>query len=589
MKNNIAYSYIRFSTKKQTHGSSLERQLSQTREYAKNNDLRLDESLSFQDLGVSSYRGTNAKEGQLANLLKAVESGKIPSGSTIIIESIDRLSRNTVSEAMSLLLNIINSNIRIVTLINNAVIDKTGIDNAPDKLMFSLIEMIRANNESRHKSERKKASVDLKLKLARRNKTPISAKCPAWLELDKTHNKFVLINNRVALIKRIFEDYLNGNGVYTIVKNLNEGEIKVWGRGKAWHLSYVKKILNNRAVIGEYQPFLIEDGKRVVNGDPIENYFPAIIDMDTFNAVQLRLKNNVIKGGKTGKVSNLFTGLARCGYCGQNMVYQNKGNGLQYLICSASQYSKDCERISFNYSDFEKSFLEYCNEIDVSDILSDENNFKSELNNLYKENASAKQEQIEADKKLKKAFEELVLLNNESLKDRLRDQVSSYDDDYNNATDKVNDSSAKIKELEDKISNVENKLKSVKTIYSGLNKLTGNERIEKRRQLRTSIQRLIEKIDVFAGGRKSDNKKIKAELLNAGYSAEQVQEYIKDYNGFPNKERAYFIIQYQNGRRKLIQNRYDKNGTILRYDDNFDINSTEPFSINRISDLSDIG
>jgi hypothetical protein len=57
------YSYIRFSSKKQMAGGSLERQTERAEKYVASHpelELQFDNTLSFQDLGVSGYRGANA-------------------------------------------------------------------------------------------------------------------------------------------------------------------------------------------------------------------------------------------------------------------------------------------------------------------------------------------------------------------------------------------------------------------------------------------------------------------------------------------------------------------------------------------------
>ena len=76
---NVAFSYLRFSTPEQSAGDSHRRQMAMAEKYAADHHLRLDSSLSFRDLGVSVYRGKNAKEGALRSFLDAVELRWTPS------------------------------------------------------------------------------------------------------------------------------------------------------------------------------------------------------------------------------------------------------------------------------------------------------------------------------------------------------------------------------------------------------------------------------------------------------------------------------------------------------------------------------
>ena len=87
-----AYSYIRFSTPEQRKGNSLERQLDRTRNYCAQNGLTLDESLKADD-GYFAFRGTNIKKGSLGQFLAMVKRGEVPTGTALVIENLDRLSR----------------------------------------------------------------------------------------------------------------------------------------------------------------------------------------------------------------------------------------------------------------------------------------------------------------------------------------------------------------------------------------------------------------------------------------------------------------------------------------------------------------
>lgn len=58
-----AYSYIRMSSQQQMKGDSFRRQLELSRQYAAENNLVLDESLT--DIGISAWTGANVQDGAL--------------------------------------------------------------------------------------------------------------------------------------------------------------------------------------------------------------------------------------------------------------------------------------------------------------------------------------------------------------------------------------------------------------------------------------------------------------------------------------------------------------------------------------------
>lgn len=95
----FACSYIGFSSKRQKTGNSLRRQTELSRNYAAKNGLILDDALSFRDLGVSAYTKANVEKGVPGKFLDAVNSGIVPSGAYLLVESFDRLSRSQVIDA----------------------------------------------------------------------------------------------------------------------------------------------------------------------------------------------------------------------------------------------------------------------------------------------------------------------------------------------------------------------------------------------------------------------------------------------------------------------------------------------------------
>jgi len=71
-----AYSYVRWSSSKQTKGYSLRRQTEMAPEYANEHGLTLDNS-TYQDHGISAYRGDNVVQGKLGTFLKAIDNGTV--------------------------------------------------------------------------------------------------------------------------------------------------------------------------------------------------------------------------------------------------------------------------------------------------------------------------------------------------------------------------------------------------------------------------------------------------------------------------------------------------------------------------------
>ena len=77
---------------------------------------KLDDTLTLRDLGVSAFRGMNATVGHLRVFLDAIKSGRVTAGSALIVESIDRISRQGIDEGYDIISCILKSNVLIVTL-----------------------------------------------------------------------------------------------------------------------------------------------------------------------------------------------------------------------------------------------------------------------------------------------------------------------------------------------------------------------------------------------------------------------------------------------------------------------------------------
>ncbi len=152
-----AYSYLRFSTPEQERGDSFRRQTDAAQRYAEQNGLDLDDSLTLEDTGVSAFRGRNIQEGRLGAFIDAVNTGYVRPGSYLLVESLDRLSRDRIMPALSLFSSLMEKGITIVTLSDTKVYTKDSLNNIAD-LMLSLLVMARAHEESAMKSHRMKAA-----------------------------------------------------------------------------------------------------------------------------------------------------------------------------------------------------------------------------------------------------------------------------------------------------------------------------------------------------------------------------------------------------------------------------------------------
>ncbi|MCP2671751.1 recombinase family protein [Maricaulaceae bacterium EIL42A08] len=356
----LAISYLRFSTPEQEKGDSYRRQVQAAEDYAAKHGLELTEDLSFEDRGVSAYRGTNASTGDLKRLRRMVEDGLVPQGTFLLVENLDRLSRAAPRKAFSQLNSLIDAGLRVVTLVDGQVFDEESMDGmeGTTRLLMAVLTMVRANEESRTKSQRLAAANEAKRKAAYAASSPSEIKrltklAPPWLtanpETDRAGPEGWIINEEKAeAVRRVFELGRQRKGKEAVAAILNEESLPTLRGGKQWHPSYVQRLWNSPAVIGTHTPHRVEvseGGRKTRTPEaPIEGYFPAIISPELWADVQAA-RALAKPRGATAKapVQNPLAGIGKCGRCGSTVTRVQKGKRSRpSLVCTAAKQGR-CE------------------------------------------------------------------------------------------------------------------------------------------------------------------------------------------------------------------------------------------------------
>ena len=405
-KRKVAYSYVRFSRPEQLKGDSLRRQKENSKKWCERNGYYLDDSLKLTDEGISAYRGDNAARGKLRAFLDAVDEGKVKKGSVLIVESLDRLSRQAVGTALGQFLDILSKGIKIVTLEPEEKFDSASMNDTV-KMIVVIVIISRAYEESALKAKRLSDAWEEKREQLKKG-IKITGRVPGWIE--KEGNRFVF-NEHAETVKRIAKMYLAGHGANSIAKTLNEDDVPTIGRGKQkadfWRPSSIIKILNSPALIGEYQPHLgksrQDQSKRQPVGDPIPDYYPSIIKEADFYKIKKRFDDRRTSsagrvGSSDGRITNLFRGMIFDGRDKSSMIIVNKGtksSGRQ-IVSSRATTDKKVDYIAFPYEALEEAILRMVSQITAADILPQETtDFHDKL-----ETAQLKEAKLEA--KLKK-------------------------------------------------------------------------------------------------------------------------------------------------------------------------------------------
>lgn len=384
-----AYSYVRFSSLKQARGGSFERQLRLTRAYCERLGLELDEGLTLHDLGVSAFWGANSQTGALRGFLDACKAGKVGTGSLLIVESLDRLSRDETLEALKLFRDVLREGVTIITL-------QPEREYLPGKTDdFSIMEALfifsRAHEESTLKSHRAKEGWKRRKERARKEGLRMIRSCPFWVGVDEG-GKFYLKEREAEVVRLVFGLCLGGVGVPAMVKELLRRGVPHPG-GRGWAISSVHRMLSAPAAAGDFQPRRQEErrterrvnGEKVVDrkkvyvpdGEVIRGYYPAAVSREDWEAARAaldgRMKNKGRVYGERGEY--VFLGLVKDATTGTRMRMHG-GGGWKSISGAKKKYHylvpsglPSVSKKSFPAALFEEATLSFLGELNLHDVL----------------------------------------------------------------------------------------------------------------------------------------------------------------------------------------------------------------------------
>jgi DNA invertase Pin-like site-specific DNA recombinase len=374
-----AYSYIRISSKRQEKGAGKGRQNEYAPALCKREGWALDKKVIL-DV-CSAYRGSNADVGNLARFLEMVEEGEIPSGSVLIIESLDRLSRDEVDEAYDLFRKLIRAGIWIATRTPERIYSRETSKNFLD-LLEPLFIFLQAHEESQTKSFRSRKNWEGKKRDARESGKPLSSACPAWLRLRGGAYQFRPGAERV--LRQICRWALDGLGEQRITERLNADPQRYLPFGwhpplvPTWSRTTVGQLLADPRLYGAHQPVTFVEvprsksrGTRMArrpDGEPIEGYYPAVLSKEEWQRLQLERRSRAGCSGRPGaEEANLFTGrLWRAGTRRTLQLKPTYSGGNVYHYLREAEPALDPGRI--DYPSLEDALLDMLADMDAFDL-----------------------------------------------------------------------------------------------------------------------------------------------------------------------------------------------------------------------------
>lgn len=323
----------------------------------------------------------------------------------LIVEGLDRLSRAEPIQAQAQLAQIVNGGITVVTASDGREYNRERLKAQPMDLVYSLLVMIRAHEESDTKSKRVKAAIRRQCQawIAGTGRAPVrNGKDPHWTRLA-SDGRFELVPERAEAVRLMIKMFKDGHGATRTVRELSERSLSMTDGGN--EATHVYKLIRSRALIGEKTLEL--DGETYA----LQGYYPPLLTEQEFAELQYIADQRGRRKGK-GEIPGVVTGLriTYCGYCGTAMVGQNlmsrkrKENGHpqdghRRLICVGYSHNLGCPvGGSCSVVPVERAVMRYCSDqMNLTRLLSGDSGASAVSAQLAqaRANASELEKQIE--------------------------------------------------------------------------------------------------------------------------------------------------------------------------------------------------
>lgn len=504
--------YIRLSVEDNNNrGNSLETQRMILEQY-------LEDKPDFQIVGVytdNGVSGTTFQREGFQSMLGDIENGLID---CVLVKDLSRLGRNVIDTGYYIERYFPKYNVRFIAV--NDCYDSADTESIHSGIMLPLKNMI---NEAYSKDISRKIKAQQHQCMSEGGF--VGARSPyGYMKHPDDCHKLIIDTETAPVVAQIFEWAHGGDGLNTIVKKLNEGNIlppshykkqkglisheNLLGEGK-WQTRTVSKLLDDEVYTGDMVQGKTKSIDRRQIPVPreewiiVRNTHEPIITHEMYDAVQ-RLREQVAKDNsnktKAEYSPNIWKGKIFCGHCGRPLHRQKSTfihSHAYYLHCiTQSRMGKGaCRVVSIPEKELAEVVLSYLSRQlnlaldDAIRIRKDTSAQSEEKSNITKEIAALRQDK---DKSLYIA---------RSLYENLVSGTITQDEYFSMKSDYETKSSA----AEQRIAALEQELSELKAQEVQAEKIMLDaQELERNPNLTAElIDRLIERIELFEDKRVS--------------------------------------------------------------------------------------
>ena len=336
-----AAAYARYSTEHQTD-SSIAYQMRKIEEYCAENGITI--SARYADEAMS---GTNTQRPAFQSLCRDAAQRKFDA---VVIYDISRGSRD-VADWFGFRKQMAILGVQVIS-----VEDHIGdILNPADYLT----ELITVGLGQHHVLTSRQKSMD---SIATKAKTGQFLGGTPNFGYDIVDGKYVINPAESKIVQTIFQMYAAGKSYGEILGEIGEVRGK---RGKIMGKNSLYYILRNERYAGVYSwckyhsKIMGKYAGRTPNENAvrIEDCIPAIIDKDTWEAVQMRMEDKKHRACNKAKRSYLLSGLIECTECGASYVghtsTNSRGYSTRYYCCGNKYRNHTCHSQNINAEELE--------------------------------------------------------------------------------------------------------------------------------------------------------------------------------------------------------------------------------------------
>ena len=187
-------------------------------------------------------------------------------------------------------------------------------------------------------------------------------------EYDKDGKKSLVIDEeKAAIVRNIFDMYVNGNGAYKIKVWLDNMGIKT-NNGIPFSEQAIRRILKNELYKGyvSWNNYTKKGTKTIKLPKEkliiAKGQHEAIVSEEIWNkADEIRLNNQIVPTGNNKNMTNPLSGLVKCACCGHTMTNKSstyKEGPIQFMCCKFCNENRGVK----NYV-LENTILEYLEDI----------------------------------------------------------------------------------------------------------------------------------------------------------------------------------------------------------------------------------